>query len=593
MNVVIVLLVIFLVVAMLLAARLASARDGLLQRVWELEASCASNQSAFRDLQRENEKLREAGAWFQGLFAATRNMVFVFRIQTDGMPGPFLEINEAACTRLKYRDENLRKMTLADIQCIETPGIELGYKPSELAVLSTDYIKQRQMNLATQPLRAFTQRVLDQGELTEEMEFRDCDGKRFPVVARAGKRTLGTTPVIILTAVEVSERKDIEKQLSECEQRLRYTFHTSPIGIAVYDRERKLKDVNPACLRIFGVPGIEEFRRFNMFDNPSIPGEIKAELAVGKDVRFEMPVAFDAAAGSDMISSRRDHAYFDVSICKYDLGKDATRYGYYVYVLDMTKRRRAERDLSQREKQLLQDERLHALGAVIGCMAHDFKNILTPIIGFTEIIKQKSGASSEIGTYATHIEEAADRANALVSDVLAYSRRESPDEASHEPIHVIPVIDEVLDQQHTRLPENIRIEKTIKTKQDLVMASADTLYQVLMNLCDNAVHAMQSQGGVLEVGLQDFHIKYVPRNKPPALPRGHYLRLSVRDTGTGIAPEILDHIFDPFFTTKPKGQGTGIGLAMVENMIKQLRGSVKVASEVGKGTVFHVVLPLV
>ncbi len=594
MHAAIIILAILLASALAVAFFYASATATLRVRIDKLEQEVARSHSALSGCNREIGALREKKDWFRGLFQASLSMVFVFRVEPDGMPGPFLEVNDAACSRLKHQHFELLKMGLPDIEYVETPGIGLGYKRSELAVLSDDYIRERQQKFAMSGFRALTKHVLATGDVTEEKEFQDANGERFPVIVHARAMDMGSAPCIILTVVDVTDRINVEKQLSESEKRFQRFFSESQNGMAVYDNQRQCIDVNLACLRIFGVPGKAEFRRFAMFDNPSIPENLKSEIAVGHDVHFETEFDFDKfAVPSHLITTRRGQAFLDVLIHKFDQHKDLRQHAYFVQIQDRTKRRQAERELRQRENELLQAERMGTIGAMAGSIAHDFKNILTPILGFAGLIKQKAGKEDDIPQYADRIEQAAHRAEGLVSRILTFSRAEKYDHESFRPTHVIPVLDEILNLQQSNQPHNIRIEKTIKTSNDTVMASSILLHRILLNLCTNAVHAMQPKGGTLSVRLQDIHIKYVPRHKTSELPRGHCLRLSIGDTGCGIDAETLEHIFDPFFTTKPKGKGTGMGLSMVRETVKQMKGSVTVESEPGKGTTFHITLPLV
>ncbi len=126
---------------------------------------------------------------------------------------------------------------------------------------------------------------------------------------------------------------------------------------------------------------------------------------------------------------------------------------------------------------------------------------------------------------------------------------------------------------------------------DTVLADLTQLNQILMNLCTNAAHAMRTEGGVLEVSLEN--VEFGIRNAELGLEPGTYVKLTVRDTGHGIDPEIMDRIFDPYFTTKGQDEGTGMGLAVVHGIVKSYDGAITVQSEVGKGTVFEVLIPVI
>ena len=142
------------------------------------------------------------------------------------------------------------------------------------------------------------------------------------------------------------------------------------------------------------------------------------------------------------------------------------------------------------------------------------------------------------------------------------------------------------------LPATIEIKQKIEAAYDIIMADPTQMHQVLMNLCTNAGHAMKDTDGVLEIGLREVVMDAANLIHHPALKPGHYLELSVRDTGHGIPRENLGRIFEPYFTTKEKGEGTGLGLAVVHGIVKDHDGEIRVYSEVGRGTIFRVYLPL-
>jgi len=593
MPIIIGILITLLLAGTAVVVYLLAARRDLAARVQSREADLAAFRSAITTLEHDLESQRNESTWYQTLFTTTRDLVLVFSPGPDGMPGPFLDVNDAACERLKYSREELMKLTLANIEAGEGPANGFGYNRSDLVVLTDDYLKQRQNKYATRIFRTFMDRVLASGNLSVEQEFEDRNGERFPVLVHARTLQTGSTPVIVLTVLDVTEQKRAEQRLTESEQRFRKFFQDSPIGIAIYDNQRNLMDVNRACLKIFGIPDMTEFTRFNLFDNPFIPPDIQAKLNAGENVRYESVIDFsDVLSRSLFITTRSGTAYLDVLI--HNMGNDKTFHprGFFAQVQDLSDRRHTEQELQKREKQLLQAEKMEAIGSMAGGIAHDFNNILTPIIGYAALVSRLAKGSDDLCQFAGNIERAAHRAKDLVMQILTFSRKGEGDDEPVQPTCVIPIAKEVLNLHQTTLPENIRIERNIKTEQDVVMASATALHQVLMNLCTNAIHAMKSKGGILEMRLTDYHIKDPTRSDTPDLPAGHYLRISIRDTGTGIEKQLLNRIFEPFFTTKPKGEGTGMGLAVVLGIIKRLKGAITVESEIGAGTVFHVILPL-
>jgi CheY-like chemotaxis protein len=182
---------------------------------------------------------------------------------------------------------------------------------------------------------------------------------------------------------------------------------------------------------------------------------------------------------------------------------------------------------------------------------------------------------------------AANRAGELVKQILAFSRKS---EKQKKPVYIGGIVGEVLKMLRSTMPTTIEIRADIDEKAGLVLANATQLHQVIMNLCANAGHAMGEEGGILEVSISDVDIKSngFARDLEP----GEYLRLTVKDTGHGMPPGVLQRIFEPYFTTKKPGEGTGMGLSVVHGIIKSHGGDINVQSEPGKGTRFDIYLPI-
>jgi CheY-like chemotaxis protein len=180
------------------------------------------------------------------------------------------------------------------------------------------------------------------------------------------------------------------------------------------------------------------------------------------------------------------------------------------------------------------------------------------------------------------------RARDLVQQILTFSRQSNQE---RKPVEIGPIVKETLKLLRASLPSTVEIRQRIESNADVVETDPTQIHQVLMNLCTNAAHAMREGGGILEVSLSKVDIQESTTTPYPDLHAGPYVRLSVSDTGHGIAPELLKRIFDPYFTTKPVGEGTGLGLAVVHGIVKSHRGEITVSSKPGKGTTFHVYLP--
>jgi CheY-like chemotaxis protein len=186
--------------------------------------------------------------------------------------------------------------------------------------------------------------------------------------------------------------------------------------------------------------------------------------------------------------------------------------------------------------------------------------------------------------------KAANRAKDLVKQILSFSRQTDD---QRMPVHVGTAVKEVAKFLRASVPTTIDIRCTVDGRAGAVLANSVELHQILMNLCTNAVHAIGERAGVVEIELQGLDIGPENRDGFPDLDLGRYVRLSVKDTGQGIPSDIQARIFDPYFTTKEKGVGTGLGLAVVHGIVKKSNGTIRVESEIGKGSVFQVYLPQV
>ncbi len=251
-----------------------------------------------------------------------------------------------------------------------------------------------------------------------------------------------------------------------------------------------------------------------------------------------------------------------------------------------------KRDVTDRinlEDQLRQAQKMEAIGTLAGGIAHDFNNILGSIMGYTELAHMKA-SDAEMDRYLDQVLKASDRAKSLVAQILTFSRQSSREK---KPLSVTPIFKEVLKLLRSSLPSNIQIRQNFSCPIDAVHADPTQIYQVLMNLCTNAAHAMREEGGILEITLEQEHIPNPHMHYEYNLKQGDYLKLIVRDNGCGMEPSTIEHIFEPFFTTKKEGEGTGLGLSVVYGIVKDHGGSIHVFSEPEKGTMFTILLPLI
>lgn len=255
---------------------------------------------------------------------------------------------------------------------------------------------------------------------------------------------------------------------------------------------------------------------------------------------------------------------------------------------DITERKKAEEERKSLEAQLLQAQKMETMGTLAGGIAHDFNNILSPMLICAEIALEDTSKDSEMHEVIETIFKAAHRAKDLVKRILLFSRR---GEQNRETLNIGEVVKEALKLARSSIPSTITISKKIKLKEETISADPIQIHQLVMNLCTNAYQAMQGSSGEIKVELSTININHGSK-KVLRLKEGEYILLSISDTGHGIDESTKQRIFDPFFTTKAIGKGTGLGLSVVMGIVMNHDGEIKVESKVGKGSTFHIYLPL-
>jgi two-component system, cell cycle sensor histidine kinase and response regulator CckA len=250
-------------------------------------------------------------------------------------------------------------------------------------------------------------------------------------------------------------------------------------------------------------------------------------------------------------------------------------------------------DITERhtlEEQFRQAQKMQAIGTLAGGIAHDFNNLLGAITGFAEIARMQLRGQPAVGENLEDILAAGRRAVGLVRQILAFSRRSSSERVL---MQLRPVVDEAVHLLRSTIPSTIEIICDLRRDVPAVVADPTQVHQVVMNLATNAWHAMRDRPGRLEVRVERCEITPERVREEPRLRAGLFARVSLNDTGTGIAPDHLERIFEPFFTTKDPGEGTGLGLAVVHGIMREHDGFITVDSTPGAGSSFQLHFPAV
>lgn len=373
--------------------------------------------------------------------------------------------------------------------------------------------------------------------------------------------------------------KDITERFraEEDHRRLFTAIESADGSVVITDKNGKIEYVNPAFERITGYASSEVVGK-----NPGI-------LKSGNhDAVFYEKLWSTLGRGevwSGVIVNRRKDGtplHEEVTISPV-LESSGDVINYVKVSRDVTK----ELEI---KNQLIQSQKMEAIGTLAGGIAHDFNNILFAITGNTELVIQSVPQDSRICSNLQRVLDAANRAGDMVKQILAFSRQDKPE---RQPLDVSPIIKEGIKFLRASIPATIEIRQFVESRLPKIDGDPTQIHQVLINLCTNAAHAMKGTKGVLTINLKSVHLEEDFRGERLPKNSGDYIYLSVADTGQGMSPEIMDHIFEPYFTTKEKGEGTGFGLSIVHSIVQNHGGFVKVQSEPGRGATFSVYFPVI
>ena len=374
---------------------------------------------------------------------------------------------------------------------------------------------------------------------------------------------------------DITDRRKAEDALMESEKKYRSLFEESRDGIFILSAERRLVDVNPAGLELFGYAK-DEMLQLDLDRDIHCNAEDRERFR-------KMLLEAGRLQDVEMELKRRDGekltVHLSASLIRDDSGKVA---GFRVFVHDLTRYKKLE-------QQLFQAQKMESIGLLAGGVAHDFNNLLTAILGYGETIEENISASDEImQTCADKIREAALRAKELTGKLLAFSRKQV---LNPQPCTVDAIITSMTALLARIMSEDIELRCELSNSGMVVMADVVQIGQVLANLAANARDAMPC-GGKLLIETMPVIVDEATKKMFDLEAPGRYARISVSDTGAGIEEEQMKRLFEPFFTTKEIGKGTGLGLAISYGIMKQHRGSIVAGSIPGKGATFDLYLPL-
>ncbi len=379
---------------------------------------------------------------------------------------------------------------------------------------------------------------------------------------------------------------DLEKAnrgLRESEEKYRDLIDNANDAVIVFDEKGTINFTNPKFHEITGY-SVDEAKELH-FSNLIHPDDL--DLCRGHFTKRLTGEKVSRSYELRLLSKAGETIYIDNNTSTIE--KEGRIVGVLMIMRDISARKRAEEEKEKLQTQLLQAQKLEALGTLAGGIAHDFNNILTAILGYAGMVRDSIPDEGQTRTDLDQVLKAGERARNLVRQILAFSRHT---EQECQPVQVHLIVNEALKLLRASIPRTIEIRQNISTKDTTILADPTKIHQVLMNLGTNAYHAMRESGGVLEVQLATVEVDADLVKTNPELHEKTYLRLMVSDTGDGMDQATLARIFEPYFSTKSKEEGSGLGLAVVHGIVTSIGGVVSVQSSLGSGSVFHVYYPL-
>jgi PAS domain S-box-containing protein len=405
-----------------------------------------------------------------------------------------------------------------------------------------------------------------------ELMARCADRSERPVELAISRIVIDGKPMFTAYLRDITERKEAERLTSE----LALVVANSNDAIVACTIEGAIRSWNLGAERIFGFAAEEVIGRpLHMLIPPERLDEFPQTLTAVK--------RGDSLANYETVRLRKDGRKISVSLTDSPIRGEGGRItGLSSIARDITERKRLE-------EELLQSQKMDAVGRLAGGIAHDFNNILTAILGYSDLIIGQIDERQWMFKHLTEIRKAADFAASLTHQLLAFSRRQP---LFLRVFHIDDTVRNMEKMLRRVIGEHIQIVTDLGAQIGRLKADPGQLEQVLLNLCVNARDAMP-KGGTITIATNDvtyFLDDFYSVNEMPA---GEYVKLTVTDTGTGMSAEVKKHIFEPFFTTKEKGQGTGLGLATCYGIVKQTGGYITVDSTPEVGTTFAIYLPRV
>lgn len=511
------------------------------ERTTEVRASLGRLKREIMERKQVEKSLRSSEHKFTVAFQANPAAVAIATLDE----GRYIEVNDSFCSLTGYDREDIISRTATEINHWAKPSHRLE----------------------------MVRHLMENGSVKDfETVFRASNGKMTVVSLSAGLIELDGKPHVLTIMTDVTDRKRAEADRT----RMITAFEQAAETILIADDRGIIKYANPAFEAVSGYSRLEvQGKSLTLLRSPDNDKDTvnKAKQALAKEQVWR----------GRLINLKKDGIPYEVET---SISPVTSKTGH---VINFVVVERDVTDEARLERQLRQAQKMEAIGTLAGGVAHDFNNILMAMMGYAEMAKRSIPGDLDAQQDLDEIVQTGRRATDLVKQILTFSRQ---NEQEKSPIAVHRVFTEALRLIRASIPTTIEIRHDIDAASGTIMADPTQMHQILMNLCTNAYQAMEGNHGVLEVALKDVVLEDGAKElSNPDLSPGAYVKLTVSDTGHGIAPERMERIFDPYFTTKDVGKGTGLGLSVVLGIVQSHGGAITVDSELGRGATFNVYLP--
>lgn len=537
--------------------RLLFGHDGTMHRISENAAPMHDDTGkltgcvlVLRDITSEyetREQLRKSDLLFRSIFERHAAVKFLI----DPANGAILEANAAAEGFYGWSRQQLKTMRIQDINTLT---------PEEVSGVMEKVCSGQGVNF--------------------EFQHRTADGSIRDVEVFSSAIEVQGKAVIHSIVHDITAKKRAERELQASQEYLNSIFRAAPIGIGVVI-DRVFSTVNDHLCAMTG------YSRNELLGQSSRMLYLSEEAFTDVGMKKYAQIKQFNIGTVETVWRRKDGNCIDVLLSSSPLDPKNLSAGVTFSALDISERIQADEEKEKLQRKLTQAQKMETVGRLTGGVAHDFNNILSVILGYTEMAMDQAQPNSGLYHSLQRIQEAGQRSAEIIKQLLAFSRQQT---IAPKVLDLNATVGGLVTMLQRLLGENIKLAWIPAASLPSVFIDQSQLDQILINLCTNARDAIKGVGAMtIETKAVIVDTEYCMKNA--GFIPGDYVMLSVSDNGNGMEPEMVEKIFEPFYTTKELGQGTGLGLATVYGIVKQNNGFINVYSEPGKGSTFRIYLP--